>query len=174
MGGGWGTLLLVCALANSAGADTSDEVPGGDEVPNAADLLHGCEHLYKAMWPDTPTMKRASMSLQITDELTELGNTLGHHVNALTNETITLGFDGRKRRANFRVGLAEGPDRFLTFKVVGDVHFTQGKARATIKLDVGVGDRVLHVELRDVEMTHTEYHGDRGVALVIPFYRREF
>jgi hypothetical protein len=46
--------------------------------------------------------------------------------------------------------------------------------RATLKLDVGVGDRVLHVELRDIEMTHTEYHGDRGVALVVPFYRREF
>ena len=55
------------------------------------DLLHGCEHLYKAMWPDTPTSSRVSLSLQITDELTELGNMLGHHVNTLTNETITLG-----------------------------------------------------------------------------------
>ena len=178
MGRGWGSLLLLSALASSAAADTSDEVPAGAvltgaEVPDV-DLTHGCEHLYKAMWPDTPKRQRLSLSLQVTDELTELGNLLGHHVNTLTNETLTLGFDGRKRRANFRIGLAEGPDRLLTFKLVGDVHFTKGKARATIKLDVGIGDRVLHVELRDVEMTHTNYRGDRGVALVIPVIRREF
>jgi hypothetical protein len=161
MGRGWGSLLLVCALAEGAAADT-------------AEFHEGCEHLYERMWPGTPSSTRLSMSQQITDELTELGNTLGHHVNALSNDALSLGFDGRKRRAKFRIGLADDPDRMVTFKLVGDVHFTQGRARTTLKLDIGFGERVLHVELRDLEVTHTEYRGDRGVALVIPFIRRQF
>lgn len=172
MGRGWGSLLVLCALAEGASADANDlgtlSLSGGEE------LHGGCEHLYARLWPETPRSNRLSMSQQITDELTELGNMLGHHVNTLSNEALSLGFDGRKRRAKFRIGLADDPDRLLTFKLVGDVHFTQGRARATLKLDIGVGERVLHVELRDLEMTHTEYRGDRGIALVIPVVRREF
>jgi len=164
MGRGWGSLLLLCALAEGASADSSDN----------HDDLFGCEHLYERLWPEAPNSKRLSLSMQITDELTELGNTLGHHVNTLSNETLSLGFDGRKRRAQFRVGLPEGPDRFLTFKVVGDIHFTQGRARAKVTLEVGVGERVLRLDLPDVEMTAAEYHGDRGVAIVMPVYKREF
>jgi len=165
MGRGWGSVLVLCVFAGGASADTGDE-PHGD--------LLGCEHLYEKMWPQAPSNKRASLSLQITDELTELGNLLGHHVNTLSNETLSLDFDGRKRRAKFRVGLAEGPDRYVHFKVVGDIHFTQGRARAKVSVEVGVGERVMRLDLPDVEMTAAEYQGDRGIALVMPVYKREF
>ena len=73
-----------------------------------------------------------------------------------------------------RLGLEDKPGSYLTFRIAGDVHFTQGVARAKIRLDIGVAGRVLHLDLPDVEMAPAEYHGDRGVEIRVPLFKREF
>lgn len=154
MGCRWGSVLLLCAMADVAAANSED--------------------LYNRLWPEMPSSTRLTLSQQIQDQLTELGNTLGHHVNALSNDSIAFGFDGRRRRATVRLGLEDSPDSYVTFKIAGDVHFTEGVARARVRVDVGVAGHVVHIEVPDFEMAPTEYHGERGVEIRVPLYKRVF
>lgn len=132
------------------------------------------DDLYERLWPEMPNSTRLTLSQQITDQLTELGNTVGHHVNTLSNDAIALGFDGRRRRAKVRLGLEDTPDRYLTFKLAGDVHFTHGVARVAARLDIGIAGHVLHLELPDIEMAPASYRGERGVEIRVPLFRRTF
>lgn len=147
-------LLLVCATVDVASANSDD--------------------LYERLWPEMPNSTRLTLSQQITDQLTELGNTVGQHVNTLSNDAIALGFDGRRRRAKIRLGLEDTPDRYLTFKLAGDVHFTHGVARVVARLDIGIAGHVLHLELPDIEMAPASYRGERGVEIRVPLFRRTF
>jgi hypothetical protein len=131
------------------------------------------EHaLYDRLWPRVPEGRHLKLSEQITDQLTLLGNTLGQHLDVLSNETLSLRFDGRRRRAYVRLGAVETP--YLTLRIAGDVHFTEGLARITTRIDLSVAGRALQLELPEVEMTPTEYRGDRGVVVRLPLFRRQF
>ena len=107
-------LLALCAMVDVAAANDDD--------------------LYERLWPEMPNSTRLTLSQQITDQLTVLGNTVGYHVNTLSNDAIALGFDGRRRRAKIRLGLEDRPDQYLTFRLAGDVHFTQGVAESPRRL----------------------------------------
>src|SRR5690242_11084431 len=128
--------------------------------------------LYDRLWPRVPDGQHLTLSQQITDQLTLLGNTLGYHLDVLSKETLSLRFDGRRRRAYVRLGA--GDAQYLTFRLASDVHFTQGLARVTTRVDLGIAGRALHIELPDVEMTPTEFHGERGVVVRLPLFRRSF
>jgi hypothetical protein len=128
--------------------------------------------LYERLWPRVPEGRQLKLSLQITDAMTELGNTIGTHASVLSNEMLVLRFDGRKRRAYIRFG--GGDEEYLTFRLASDVHFTEGRARITTRLDLAVAGRALHLELPDVEMAPASYRGERGVEIRLPLFRREF
>lgn len=147
-------LLALCAMVDVAAANDDD--------------------LYERLWPEMPNSTRLTLSQQITDQLTVLGNTVGYHVNTLSNDAIALGFDGRRRRAKIRLGLEDRPDQYLTFRLAGDVHFTQGVARVAARLDIGVAGHVLHLEFPDIEMAPASYRGDRGVEIRVPLFKRTF
>src|SRR5437868_6869997 len=55
-------------------------------------------------WPSVPDGHGLSLENQITDHLTELGNTLGHHLDLLSHDMFVLQVDGRRRRAHVRLG----------------------------------------------------------------------
>ena len=128
--------------------------------------------LYDRLWPRVPEGRHLKLSLQITDAMTELGNTIGVHASALSNEMFVLRFDGRRRRAHIRVG--GGDTQYLTFRLASDVHFTDGRARITTYVDLAIAGRELHLELPDLEMAPASYRGERGVELRLPLFRREF
>jgi hypothetical protein len=131
------------------------------------------EHpLYDRLWPRVPDGSHLTLSQQITERLTLLGNTLGEHLDVLSKDTLTLRFDGRRRRAFVRFG--GGEPQYLTFRLASDVHFTDGLARITTRVDLSVAGRALHLELPELEMTPTEYRGERGVVLRLPLLRRVF
>jgi hypothetical protein len=136
----------------------------------SADAYEGS--LYDRLWPRVPEGNQLTLSEQLQDRLTLLGNTLGYHLDALSHETLTLRFDGRRRRAYVRLGGGEA--QYLTFRLASDVHFTDGLARITTRVDLSVAGRALHLELPEVEMTPTEYHGERGVVVRLPLLRRSF
>jgi len=121
-------------------------------------------------WQDVPRGRQLKLSIQITDELTELGNLIGTSMNDLSDDAIGLSFDGRKRRAKLRLGTGEG--QYLRFRLESDWHFAQGKARIAAKLQLGVGDHQWNIELPDMEMSPAEYRGDRGVEVRIPVFER--
>ena len=60
------------------------------------------------------------------------------------------------------------------FKLASDIHFTRGVARIQARIDLGLGKHVVHLELPDFEMAPAEYHGERGVEIRLPLFRRAF
>lgn len=123
-------------------------------------------------WHDVPTGHQLKLSQQITDQLTELGNFIGGHVNVLSDDVMGLRFDGRARRARFRLGTGEG--QYLRFKLDTDWHFFAGKARVTTRVDLGLGKHEWHLELPDVEMLPSSVYGERGVEVRLPIFERRW
>jgi hypothetical protein len=156
---------LVCAVAwattGVASANSSDM--------SSADY---CE-LYERLWPQAPISQRLTISQEIADAFTELGNSVNQHVGSLSDGRFALTFDGRRKRAFVRID-ATTTDRYLVFHLASDVHFTQGVARVTAKLSLGIAGHVLELELPEVEMAPAEYRGDRGVEIRLPLFKRHF
>jgi hypothetical protein len=123
-------------------------------------------------WREVPTRRQLKLSLQITDTLTELGNFIGGHVNVLSDDSLGLRFDGRKRRARIRLGTGEG--HYLRFKLDSDWHFFRGRARVAARLDLGIGEHEFHLELPEVEMLPTSVYGERGVEVRLPLFERRW
>jgi hypothetical protein len=157
---------IVCAAALAA-AVARPSVAAAD-----AGEYSGEHSLYDRLWPRVPDGAHLTLSQQITDRLTVLGNTLGYHLDVLSKETLSLRFDGRRRRAFVRLGTGEA--QYLTFRLASDVHFTEGLARITTRVDLSVAGHALRLELPELEMTPTEYHGERGVVVRLPLLRRSF
>ena len=123
-------------------------------------------------WREVPDSKRLRLSQQITDELTELGNFIGSHMNVLSDDLLGLRFDGRRRHARVRLGTGEG--QYLRFKLDSDWHFAQGKARIRARLDLGIGEHHLRFELPDMEMLPASVYGQRGVEIRLPVFERRW
>jgi hypothetical protein len=162
-------LAVLGAAVSGAAAEPggSGGSGGGSSEPRAAEGA-----LYDRLWPRPPEGSYLTLSQQITDQLTLFGNTLGSHLDALSMELVSLRFDGRRRRAFVRLG--GGDAQYLTFRLASDVHFTEGLARVTTRIDLGLAGRRFHLELPEVEMTPTEYRGERGVVVRLPLFRRDF
>lgn len=123
-------------------------------------------------WRDVPPSQRLKLSQQITDELTELGNFIGTHVNVLSDDILMMKFDGRRRYARIRFGTGEG--QYLRFKFDSDWFFAKGKARVHARVDLGIGTHQFHLELPDIDMVPASYHGDRGVEVRLPLFERHW
>jgi hypothetical protein len=123
-------------------------------------------------WRDVPPSQRLKLSTQITDELTELGNFIGSHVNVLSDDILMMKFDGRRRYARIRFGTGEG--QYLRFRFDSDWYFTQGKARVLSRVDLGIGKHQFHLELPDIDMVPASYRGDRGVEVRLPLFERRW
>ena len=130
------------------------------------------EFLLSARWHEVPAGHALKLSQQITDQLTELGNFIGGHVNVLSDDMVALHFDGRSRRARMRFGIGEGS--YLHFKLDTDWHFTQGKARIATRIDLGLGSHEWHLDLPDVEMLPANVYGDRGVEVRLPIFEKRW
>ncbi len=133
-----------------------------------------CMAMLDQAWPavEQPTMHRRTMTDAITDQLTDLGNELGHHMNVLSHDSISLSFDGRARHAKVRVG--GGDDRYFTFAVATDIQFTGMDARVKTRIDMSVSGHRMHFDLPEFEMEPQSYQGDRVVVLLVPFLERRW
>ena len=123
-------------------------------------------------WREVPAGQHLRLSDQITDQLTELGNFIGENVNVLSDDMLALKFDGRRRYAKIRFGTDAGG--LLHFNLDTDWHFSAGKARIQTRVDLGIGNHQFHLELPDMEMAPTEYHGEHGVEVRLPLIERRW
>jgi len=146
--------VVLSALVGTAAADATDST------------------LYDRLWPRIPDSQQTTMSQQIADSLTELGNQLGYHLDQLSYEMLALKFDGRRKKAYVRLG--GGNEQYLNFKLASDVHFTEGVARITARVDLTFRGKNFKLTLPDVEMVPANYRGDRGVEFRVPIFRRRF
>jgi hypothetical protein len=137
-------------------------------------VAHADDHGELALaerWHEVPIGQRLKLSQQLTDELTELGNFIGTHVNVLSDDILGMKFDGRRRYARIRLGTGEG---YLRFKLDSDWYFTQGKARVQAQLYLGIGEHQFHLELPEVDMVPASYRGERGVEVRLPLFERRW
>jgi hypothetical protein len=177
-----GVLAVLLALTAPAAAQRAPvlEPPAstGARRPVAGDMTPvratdpALEIALGERWHDVPTRPRLKLSLQITDELTELGNLIGTSMNELSDDIVGLKFDGRRRRAKLRLGTGEG--EFLRFRLDSDWHFSQGKARVVAKVQLGIGEHQWDLELPDVDVAPTSYRDSRGVEIRIPLIERRW
>jgi hypothetical protein len=119
-------------------------------------------------WPQLPLGRQISFSEQLTDQLTLLGNTLGHHLDLLSADMLQLTFDGRRRRAHVRVGA--GASSGFGLWIDGVVQFDAANARVHASVDLSYRSHLLHLDLPYFEMQPTEYRGEYGVVLVLPLF----
>ncbi len=137
-------------------------------APAAADH----KDLYDRLWPRVPEGHQLKLSDQITEQLTELGNFVGDHMNVLSHDMLTMTFDGKRRRAFFAVG--GGDSRYLEFKLASDVQFFDGRAKINTRIDLAIAGKQLELELPEMEMVPASYHGERGVEVRLPLFKRSF
>jgi hypothetical protein len=128
--------------------------------------------LYDRLWPRVPEGRHLKLSEQITDQLTELGNFMGEHMNALSHDVLAMTFDGRRRRAFVRIG--GGDARFLEFTLASDVRFYDGRAQINARIDLTIAGNKMQLELPEMEMVPASYRGERGVEVRVPLFRRNF
>lgn len=128
--------------------------------------------LYDRLWPRVPEGRHLKLSEQITDQLTELGNFMGQHMNVLSHDVLAMTFDGRRRRAFVRVG--GGDARFLQFSFASDVRFYDGRAQINARIDLTIAGTKMQLELPEMEMVPASYRGERGVEVRLPLFKRNF
>lgn len=128
--------------------------------------------LRERLWYRAPAGRQSDLSQQIVDQLTELGNQLGYHLDVLSLDLIALRVDGRRRRVH--LGVAAGERGFLSFQLGSDFHFVDGLARVTTRIDLGIAGRTLELELPEVELAPASYRGERGVEVRLPIVKGRF
>ncbi len=134
----------------------------------------GLHDLVAHRWPSLPDARQLTLSQQLTDRLTDVGNLLGDHLDLLSREMLQLRVDARNRRAHIRVGAGGGDDDLLTLRVDGDIQFHNLNARVDAHIDLGFRSHRLRLELPAFHVQATEYLGDYGVQLEIPVFERRF
>jgi len=144
--------MVVCFVTGSARADDKS--------------------LYDRLWPRVPEGHQLSLSRQIEEQLTELGNLVGHHLDLLSHDMLELRVDARRRRAYVRVG--GGDEEHLTLRLASDVQFTDGMAQINTRIDLSIRGRKLRLVLPEMEMVPASFHGERGVELRMPLFRHRF
>jgi hypothetical protein len=128
--------------------------------------------LNERLWYRGPARRQTALSEVIVDQLTELGNQLGYHLDAVSMDLIALKFDGRRRRMHFGVGAGERG--YLSFRVDSDFHFVDGLARVTTRIDLAIAGKTLELSLPEVELEPTSFRGERGVEVRLPIVNKRF
>jgi hypothetical protein len=128
--------------------------------------------LLASRWPSVPEGHALSLEDQITDRLTQLGNTLGHHLDLLSHDMVQLTVDGRRRRAHVRLG--GGTSELVAFRIDGDIQFDDINAHVCARIDLAFHGHAFALELPDFDVSPAEVRGDRGVEVRLPLFVRKF
>jgi hypothetical protein len=123
-------------------------------------------------WPALPHYHETSDSDQIADHLSDIGNTMGAHLDQLSHDVLQIHVDGRAQRARMRIG--GGNPHYLEFRVDSDWHFAEGKARVAARVELGLAGHELNVQLPAMDLSTDNYHGESMVQVNVPLLERHF
>ena len=123
-------------------------------------------------WKALPHVHEVDIGDQITDHLTELGNSLGEHLDLLSHDYFKIHVDGRAQRARMRLG--GGNARYLELRVDSDWHFAEGKARVAARVQLALAGHELDVQLPAMDLSTDNYHGESMVQVNVPLLERHF
>ena len=128
--------------------------------------------LADARWPSVPVDHSLPLEDVMVDNLSDLGNLVGDHLDQLSHDFIGLHVDGRGQRARLRLG-GSNP-HFLTLRLDSDWLFGDGKARINARLELGLGSHVLDLKLPAMDVSEDTYHGIQLVQVNVPLLERRF
>jgi hypothetical protein len=128
--------------------------------------------LLASRWPGVPDGHALSLEDQITERLTLLGNSLGHHLDLLSHDMVQLRVDARRRRAHLRIG--GGDSAGLAVRLDGDIQFDDLNAHVCARLDLALRGHAVRLELPAFEMSPVAYRGDHGVEVRVPLFVQQF
>jgi hypothetical protein len=123
-------------------------------------------------WPSVPKDTLPPLEDVMIDNLSDIGNRFGDHLDELSHDLIGLHVDGRGQRARLRVG--GGNPHYLTFKLDSDWLFSEGKARVNAHLELGLAGHVLDLKLPAMDLSQDNYHGVQLVQVNVPLLERRF
>jgi hypothetical protein len=141
-------------------------------------IVLGCSSLAVAddelnkRWPSVPTDHSLKVEDVMVDNLSELGNVLGRHMDKLSHTLIGLEVDGRGQRARLRVG--GGNSHYLSFRIDSDWLFSDGKARINAKVDLALAGHEFEFKLPAMDLSEDSYHGVQLVQVNVPLLERRF
>jgi hypothetical protein len=175
------SLISACSV-RSAAADSSEAVAPSVQRAPVARVAPAAPRWSEPptspsfndrLWYRAPARRQRALSEQLVDQLTELGNELGTHLDVLTMELLALRVDGRRRRVHLGLGAGESGG-YLSFHVGSDFHFIDGVARVTTRIELCIAGRDLALELPEMELAPTSYRGERGVEVRLPLIQKRF
>jgi hypothetical protein len=167
----------LAALAWAPGAARADVTapPAGAPAGSPVRSLGGpvaAASLNERLWFREPARRQSQLSEVIVDQLTELCNELGYHLDVVSMDLVALRVDGRRRRMSLGVGASAGG--YLAFRFDSDFHFIDGVARVTTRINLGLAGKSLDLQLPEVELVPTSYQGERGVEVRLPIVTGRF
>lgn len=132
------------------------------------------DRLYRVdtRWPTVPVDHSLPLEDVMVDNLSDLGNLVGDHIDQLSHDFIGLHVDGRGQHARLRLG--GGNPHFLTLRLDSDWLFGNGKARVNARLELGLGSHVLDLKLPAMDVSEDSYHGIQLVQVNVPLVERRF
>jgi hypothetical protein len=177
MGRGALAIATVLAASPAARADEHTVLLADARVTQLAVAPSLLAHLddpdlLERRWPALPNDRAESEEDVITDHLSALGNVLGKHMTLLSDQMFGLHVDGRAQRAKLRLGTGTG--HYLAFKLDSDWYFSDGKARISARVQLGLAGHEVALQLPAMEMEPTSYHGEDGVMLKLPLFERRW
>jgi len=128
--------------------------------------------LLASRWPSVPDGHALTLEDQIVDQLTQLGNTLGHHLDLLSHDMFQLRVDARQRRAHLLIG--GGDSEGLAVRLDGDIQFDDLNAHVCARLGVALRGHAVQLVLPAFDMSPVSYRGDHGVELRVPLFVQQF
>jgi hypothetical protein len=164
-----GTVRSVEALALVASTSAVVVAAGLVSVPAAS---ADTSVLLASRWPSVPDGHALSLEDQITERLTQIGNSLGEHLDLLSHDMFRLRVDARQRRAHLRIG--GGDSEGLAVRLDGDIQFDDLSAHVCARLDLALRGHAVRLELPPFEMSPVSYRGDHGVELRVPLLVQRF
>jgi hypothetical protein len=123
-------------------------------------------------WPALPSDHSLSAEDVVVDNLSELGNVFGRHMDRLSHDMIGLHVDGRGQRARLRLG--GGNPHYLTFRIDSDWLFAEGKARINCKVQLALAGHEIDFKLPAMDLSEDSYHGVQLVQVNVPLLERRF
>ncbi|MEZ4365405.1 MAG: hypothetical protein R2939_03845 [Kofleriaceae bacterium] len=118
-----------------------------------------------------PGPRRRTMSQQIADGFTALGDELDAHLAALRLDLLGLRVDGRARAAQLRVGRLTDT---VGAQLDGQIKFGHGRARVAARLAVELGGHRMTLALPAFEVVPRSEFGDRYLELRLPLLEGAF
>jgi hypothetical protein len=117
----------------------------------------------------TPAMAEPSMGDQIGDWVTKVGGDMNHHIGVLSHDTLQLRLDGRKNSGYLGVHVTT---HYVSLHMDENIRFGDSAAHLNTRLEVDVGGHSVCVQLPDVDVAETDYHGERGATVTVPLLQR--